>query len=709
MNGGTSVLLVCLAVIAAACTSGGSTSSTSPRATAVSPTSSSSAPPPNTVAIPMSLVRFGRLPSVPLEVNGTYPGPQTPHSLQGVDMSEDIQRLVSDPAVRGALEENGFVVVPAGSGGGFRQFFQLYESMGPYGGSTLYVTTDVGYHYWHLVFDKVLRSLEQDVFLPKLQAFAGGMLKGAAAQASELRDTQVQTGAEKVRDLFQVLAALLGLPTGTADRAVNDELALIREHAQMADSPILGSEVDYSLYTPRGHYTRNAQLTRYFLGMSLLGQTPFAVDPHEPAKLLPAVLATRILLPEGEGSAALLRLWKDIYQPTAFLVGAADDYTPVELAAALHGPLPDGLSHPAKVTDAVLRETATNLLASRDVLVDPETPSVRLMGTRFVLDSWILDQLLYPNVGTQQDPRIVASAVDVASAFGSSFAKRVETSTEQFHFARFGQKLRQMRSAVAARPEAAWAGTVYDAWLWALEPMWHLHGDAYPDYMRTQAWAAKAQQTGLGSYAELKHDTLLYTKQAAAEGEGPIPTFTPRHWVEPDPVAFARLAAAATLLRDGLHGRGLITDESDGLLTDLATLESFFAQVASDELEGKPISRADNERLADISGELEGLWWRTSDQGHPSGGSLDDDAAIVADIARARDKVVETGTGRIDPILVIVGDDHGGFQVAIGGVYSYYEFLQPLANRLTDEAWRQMLDQGDAPDRPAWEQAFLPG
>ena len=74
-----------------------------------------------------------------------------------------------------------------------------------------------------------------------------------------------------------------------------------------------------------------------------------------------------------------------------------------------------------------------------------------------------------------------------------------------------------MRSAVAARPDEAWGATVYDAWLDAVEPMWLPHGAAFPDFMQTDAWKAKSQQTGFGSYAELKHDTILYTKQAVGE------------------------------------------------------------------------------------------------------------------------------------------------------------------------------------------------
>jgi len=40
-------------------------------------------------------------------------------------------------------------------------------------------------------------------------------------------------------------------------------------------------------------------------------------------------------------------------------------------------------------------------------------------------------------------------------------------------------------------------------------------------------------------------------------------------------------------------------------------------------------------------------------------------------------------------------------------VCSYYEFTQPKANRLTDEAWRDMLASGTLlPARPAWTRSF---
>ena len=694
-------LVAAIGVVMAACTHATTSTTTAP---APSPTSPSA----STMVLPMVASGFGQLPSIPLIIDTpAYAGPATPRSLDGIDMVDAERQVVSDPAVRAVLEHNGFVIVPTDTGDpyGGRLFWPAYEHLSP---QTMYVTTDVGYHYWHLLFDKILRSLEQDVFLPKLQALVSGMLAGAQAQAQELEGSPVAADAERVLGLMQVEAALVGVPAGTMSTAATKELALIRQHAQMTTSPLLGSEVDYSLFTPRGHYTRTEELTSFFYGMSLLGQTPFVVDPARPTLLRPGVLAARILLPQGTGTTELFRLWKDIEEPTAFLVGSADDYSPAELATAVTARMPGGLTHPEALDAAAMTDVVQNLLDARRVMIDPENPSMRLMGVRFVLDSWILDQLLYPNVGTETDPRIVGSPLDVASAFGSPFASRVQEQTGQNDYARYGSQVAAMRQAVTAVPDAAWGGTVYNAWLWSLEPMWIARGAAFPDTMQTPVWAAKSHQTGFGSYAELRHDTILYVKQAAAEGGGEMPPFTPRNWVEPDPVAFQRLAAVVGLMRGGLAERDLLTEETDGLLADLGELETFFGRVAQDELAGVPISKTDNDRIAGISYELEGLWWRTSDQGGPYGGTLDDEAAIIADIQRAQDQVVEIGTGRVDTIYVIVPDDHGGFQLAQGAAYSYYEFLQPLADRLTDEAWRAMLDAGQQPDRPAWEAVFLP-
>ena len=123
------------------------------------------------------------------------------------------------------------------------------------------------------------------------------------------------------------------------------------------------------------------------------------------------------------------------------------------------------------------------------------------------------------------------------------------------------------------------------------------HGSAFPDYMRSDAWAAKDLQSGLGSYTELKHDTILFAKQLVAEAGGDFSNRNPLNWVEPDPVAFERLAAGADLMKRGLARRGLLTHESAGLLGTEIGILRFLGTTARAELAGKPISAADNKRL----------------------------------------------------------------------------------------------------------------
>ena len=42
-----------------------------------------------------------------------------------------------------------------------------------------------------------------------------------------------------------------------------------------------------------------------------------------------------------------------------------------------------------------------------------------------------------------------------------------------------------------------------------------------------------------------------------------------------------------------------------------------------------------------------------------------------------------------------------------GGVMSYYEFTWPMNDRLTDEAWQQMLASGSEPSLPTWTESFV--
>ena len=62
--------------------------------------------------------------------------------------------------------------------------------------------------------------------------------------------------------------------------------------------------------------------------------------------------------------------------------------------------------------------------------------------------------------------------------------------------------------------------------------------------------------------------------------------------------------------------------------------------------------------------------------------------------------------GDAEVIYVAVHVD-GQVVLTRGGIFSYYEFTWPMDDRLTDEAWQDMLTQGEAPPLPSWTASFV--
>lgn len=700
-----SILFLVVALMMSACVSEGvETTTTSSTTTSVAATTTPTIPEVVTVGL-RPVPPFAGFPEIPLLGDDPpYAGPETPHSLEEVLWAD----RVPDEA-RKLLAANGFVVVEGKIG----QFHEAYSNVDLMARQPLIVTTDAAYHYWHLAFAKALRDTEQLVLLPILEQFAVTLNEVAEADAAAFQGSNAETEVNQVLRFSELLLALLELREGPYAEDVEAELGLIRDHLDFAVSPTTAAEADYSLFRPRGHYTRTPELTRYFLAMSSLGQTGFLLAETDQVRT--GLMLARALA----GSDDLTRMWPQIYEPTAFLVGLADDFTPAEMAAAADAVDPDWRESPEVIDDSFVADLVAELSSVRQVAIDPERASMRVMGARFVLDSFILDQLVFPNVANYDDDvatgRFEGSPLDVAAAFGSEWAhQRQAEAGIPTEYPDYEPQLEKMTDLVAERTMGQWAGTVYDGWLHALQPTWSRHGGAYPDYMRSEAWAAKAHNTGFGSYAELKHDTLLYAKQAFAEGETPLVPAEPRHWVEPDPVVYARLSAVADLMRAGLDDRELLAPDVGDVIGRLTEMYQRFERLARDELAGAPISPEDNLWLETIASRFELIWLLAGEDidasGAQTGGfaeSPNDVAAVVADIMSNPEQALEVGTGYIDQIYVLVPNDQGVFQVARGGVYSYYEFWVPRDQRLTDEEWRQSLAAGTQPDRPEWTSLFL--
>jgi hypothetical protein len=93
-----------------------------------------------------------------------------------------------------------------------------------------------------------------------------------------------------------------------------------------------------------------------------------------------------------------------------------------------------------------------------------------------------------------------------------------------------------------------------------------------------------------------------------------------------------------------------------------------------------------------------------------SGGEVSPEAlktVMIADVHTEGNtkKVLEEGVGYIKTAVIAYKLPQGNIILGAGPVFSYYEFKQPMDERLTDEAWREILSSNPPPE-PDWIRSF---
>lgn len=619
------------------------------------------------------------------------------------------------------LSENGFVVIPSKD----EQLFYVYED-NEYKEVPNFITVDSVLQTYHVFYNYSLRTLEQEYLLKDLEQLTDSMLKKSLALYGRLKDPEVK--AATLRNIAYFAAAQLALekelPSGMPDEALNlakEEFRLISDARGFEDSPIFGFKLDYSQYRPRGHYTRNHDFERYFKALMWYGQVPFPLfrESGENTVLavpetLQALLITYSLFTGGSGTADI-DLWENIYDPTVFYVGAADDltiYHYMDLIEKIYGTEPD----PETFNDA---DKLEKLLEEAKKLPHPliqakwareisgvDTPAgvqFRFMGQRYIPDSEILQNLCDPMF------RPVPMGLDVMGVLGSDRAYDLLTNVygvdEQWK--EYPKEFGRMKEKFDSLPDETWRSNMYYGWLWTLKALTEPFGDGYPSFMANQAWQDKSLNSALASWAELRHDSILYGKQTGAEMGGWGPRTMPKGYVEPNIGAYERLLWLTWYSRENLAARNILPDELKSRMEEFEDLLRFLIVCSVKELRNEELTDDEYSRIQFYGGTLESLICTTAGTGlrwFEITSEADKNMAVIADIHTTGGGVyLEEGVGNACHIFVVVPIG-GKLYLTRGAVFSYYEFMSNT--RLTDEEWQTMLKEDRQPSVPGWTESF---
>ncbi|NNE66971.1 MAG: DUF3160 domain-containing protein [Pyrinomonadaceae bacterium] len=619
-------------------------------------------------------------------------------------------------AKKAMLRKQLFTVSPTKT----QQLFHIYED-NDYKDIPSFVTTDSVLQLYHIFFDFSLRTVEEKTLTPVLRRLSKGMLDQSVKNWKSVDEPRLKAAALKNVVYFAVAAENLGIETDVPAEASNMlriELDLIKKHEGFAVGAIFPYQIDYSQFVPRGHYTKSETLTKFFKTMMWYGLAPFALESNEgraDETIMQSVLLTRALYDSG-----LNNEWESIYEPTAFYVGTADDVTPAEwneLSVKVYGRKPELEKYGSLMLLETFFKEAKKLRAARiqnKRLIEPGKTvapvadiQFRFMGQRYIPDSEVLQRLSKPI------KRPFPAGLDVMAVFGSDRARNHLDERPDlynpFKWKDYGSERAKLVEQFAATPVSEWNSNLYWGWLDSLRTLLEPAPEGFPSFMRSRAWDDKSLNTALGSWAELRHDTILYGKQSGAEmGDGSEPAKF-KGYVEPNVNFWDRLLKLTQQSREGLVSRKLMPDELKYKFDNFEVLLEDLKTISEKELRNEKLTESEYQTIRAIGGTLEYMTLSVM-TGNPDSWELvnegDRDMAVIADVHTAGNMVLEEGVGRANEILVIVPVE-GKLMLTRGAVFSYYEFAHPANDRLTDSKWQEMLDSGKAPPPPAWTKSFV--
>jgi len=650
------------------------------------------------------------------------------------------------------LEENGFVVVE----GNQDEIYDIYIEAKDKG-QPIFVTTDLVLHTGHIFFDTLMRVLEIKELSGIAADLTDRMLSLSIDQYNSATDPDVKEAARLNIGYFSVAKRLLD-PTfepgyGLEDM-VDTEIEHIAAHEGLEFRELLSyvedpslfatpyAFEDYSQYIPRGHYTRNETFEKYFMVMIWYGRVDFKLMPgrSEDAKgdgrmmTLQALLITDALAKDDDA----FDMWEKIYEPTVYFVGKADDLTVYDYLELSDEIFPRGKSvdrfAQADALSTFIEEAKklnppkilSGAAFTDDGEFDDTNMGFRFMGQRFIPDSYVFQQLVYgvedlvytgegspftmeyiPNVGPA---RAFPRGLDVMTVLGSERAYEILRNEGDTDYLHYDEQIQMLKEEFSEKGEDEWKQNLYWRWLYTLLPLFYNpEGEHVPDFMTTTMWLDKSLATSLGSWTELRHDTILYAKQSYTMlGKGPPPPMKEAYgYVEPYPEVYARLGEMMKDLRLHLDTLGIAPEGVSEKLAAFETILSRLETISEKELRGETLSDEEYQFILNIGSILSSLKDFPADVMDETTSDTDTKMDIIADVHTDLNtgNVLEEGVGSPFNIYVVV-DDPQGRRVCRGGVFSYYEFKHPLSDRLTDEKWQTMGEDEGRPPQPEWIQNF---
>ena len=631
------------------------------------------------------------------EVPKALSGAPWDHLRKPARLDDVVRRFALSQAEIAALSKNGFVVPARLEFPTYATaFHEIYQSEMP-----LYVSVDAILHAIFRGNDQILLVLEAKRLEPLLRrtlAVLHCALAGAATAYPEEAALDLDLYLTIARSL---LADRLVVPAYPESGAVASLVfAKAKAAAALDDVDLFGRtrKIDFTAFTPRGHYATEERLAPYFRASTWLSRLELnlvsrssrssaataTVDPREtPREAVDALALADLVARAGVADAV-----RAIDEAWAAFGGKREDVSLSDLAELRVRSGIRALTEP-RVSERLAETIGDRFQRTTRMHFMPEGTTTlpviaTFLGARVVADTAAAGPLLEPRT----PGRHVLGVADLAYALGQDRA-RAHLGSELARFPGLGDRLDESR-AILARSSRVSGDDLYGLWLRAVLGLAERPAGALPSFMRSDAFADLRLDAAIAAYGQLRHSAVLFAGQSYDQGGCEIPDA----YVEPAPAVYAALAAYA----DRGAAAMAIVDPADtararpyfaGLSRALRVLDA----IAAGELSGRPLSDDERRWLSMILEMTPGStgaaptytgWYFDL---FPTRSEALARADFIADYATSGAEGVISYAGAKAPRLgVFVVDTGGPPRVVVGPVAHGYEHHGPLATRLDGEA-----------------------
>ena len=616
----------------------------------------------------------------------------------------------------------------------------LYRNLQRKKNLPVFITTDFAAHCQHLIFDRMLQYTEEEYFLPAMSELTDAFITALEKRIDAPADVR-----EKAIQYFQVPQLIMKTapsvegdgsyysPIVYVDQstdAINEILSqypvAVQTDYKSIMSAVPGTEEifqedeDFSQYKPRGHYTKNGLLETYFRAQMWYGHLHFSIAKPKSGQTLPQAIldkeaAMMLIVDTVQKDDNLYYMWSELFEPITALIGMSDDLSFYDICPLWKDQTVTDFSQWASdqnnlhsfmsLCAATLRPPAIsgqsvfNMYSEQDE--ETGMPSVpmgwRLFGQRFTYDSFVHEKVSPPRLLSRDFVR----GLDIMKAFGSKTAEALLAKTDYQTMPGLKEVLDSFETEIAAYDSSFWNQSYYNQVLYQVKTQATFEQGAGFYFTETPAWNIKSQLAAHGTWAELRHDTILYVKQTAAEraGDGDFdPTFRteplpkPVHYVEPNvPFWEGSVNSVANLIKI-YNFYGLLDSDSERTLNSLMEMYQRLLAISKQEAQNLPISQSDNDWLPTVASSFGNLVMVHNRNGYISDNDLLK-MACIADVFTNNDygACLEVGVAVPLRLYIPLNDSQGGKRIAIGYGFSYVEFLQSAEDRMTDEQWKTIV------------------